>query len=135
MNKKVSFIDFLPSILALLLAIGTVTVFKACPKKPDGTWMRCHHVQDMVFISSLILTAVSLIPAFLGNKIAKFSLLLLCLLATVLIMLLPGVLMPMCMMKSMRCYTVMQPFVRSMSVLLILALGWNSFKAITKNND
>ena len=36
-------------------------------------------------------------------------------------MLIPGTLVTMCMMNTMRCYAVMQPFVRVMSVLVIIS--------------
>ena len=44
--------------------------------------------------------------------------------------LLPGTIMKMCMMDTMRCYAVMQPFARVMGVLLILVFGIDFIKVL-----
>ena len=124
MIKKISFINFLPALFALILAIGSVTVFKACAVKPDGSWMKCHHVQNLVFIFSLVLFALSLASAlldfFINKKFLSVIMFSLSAATALLIFLLPGIILPMCMVNTMRCYAVMQPFVRVVCILEIV---------------
>ena len=56
--------------------------------------------------------------AFIENKGVRLALQVLCLLGAVVVFFIPGVICPLCMMKTMRCHTVFQPFVRIMSVLV-----------------
>ena len=62
---------------------------------------------------SLLLAA----GAFIPSRIVRTALLCAGVAASVVMFLLPGTLMPMCMMQTMRCYTIFQPFVRIMSAL------------------
>ena len=45
-EKKI--LSLLPAAFSLLMAVGTATVFRACPIKEDGTWMHCHTAQNAV---------------------------------------------------------------------------------------
>ena len=42
MPKKNRLVLLIPAVLSLLLVLGATTVFSACPRKADGTWMHCH---------------------------------------------------------------------------------------------
>ena len=117
-------IHLVPMILCLLLAAGSATVFSACEMKEDGTWMRCHSAQDTVVLCALILFAVLLLQAFLRQRIVRLILGVTGIIGAVLIFWIPGHLMPMCMMHTMRCYTRFQPFVRIMAALILCGSGW-----------
>ena len=56
--------------------------------------------------------------AFIKNKGVRLALQVLCLVGAVVVFFIPGVICPLCMMKTMRCHMVFQPFVRIMSVLV-----------------
>ena len=88
MSKKDLVIPLVPAALSAALLAGGVTVFSACEPRPDGTWMHCHQCQNSVAASAVVVFFI------------------------------PGVICPLCMMKTMRCHTVFQPFVRIMSVLV-----------------
>ncbi len=118
MFRKISVWSFVSFILSLLLTIGSTTVFAACGLKDDGTWMRCHSAQTMITALSAVLTAVILLQTFLPHKALKVLLNIVSIIGCIVIFLIPGTLMPMCMMHTMRCYTVMQPFVRIIVVLI-----------------
>ncbi len=120
MKNKISILDFLPSVISLFCAIGVMTFCKACGLKPDGSWMRCHAAQMMAFAISACLTVLMIFPAFIKNKPAKSIFYVLGLAAGILLFLVPGIIKPLCMMRTMRCYTHMQPFVRIMSLVEIL---------------
>ncbi len=121
MSAKNRVVALLPAVVSLLLVIGVLTVFSACGKKDDGTWMHCHDVQNMVAVCGVVMTVLFVICAFVTNKVFRLILNLAVLAAAIVAFLLPGTIMPMCMMNTMRCYTVMQPFVRIMSAVAALS--------------
>ena len=135
MEKKDVIIPLVPAALSALLLAGGVTVFSACEPKPDGTWMHCHQCQNMVAGSAVGLIALYGASALVTKKPVRLALLALAVIASVVVFFIPGGICPLCMMKTMRCHTVFQPFVRIMSVLVagsgVGALA-SSFKKDTK---
>ena len=109
----------IPSAFSLLLFLGSFTVFAACGIKEDGSWMRCHSAQTTVTICAAVLSACLLLQAFTRQKALRVVLNGIGIAGSAIILLLPGKLMPMCMMRTMRCYTLFQPFVRIMAVLVV----------------
>ena len=118
MAKKDVIIPLVPAALSALLLAGGVTVFSACEPKPDGTWMHCHQCQNMVAGSAVGLIALYGASALVTKKPVRLALLALAVIASVVVFFIPGGICPLCMMKTMRCHTVFQPFVRIMSVLV-----------------
>ena len=110
--------NLIPVGLTLLLTLGSCTVFAACGVKEDGSWMRCHSAQTLVTICAVALSAFLLLPAFIRQKTLKIVLNGIGIAGSAAIFLIPGKLMPMCMMRTMRCYTLFQPFVRIMAALI-----------------
>jgi len=107
--KKDVIIPLVPAALSALLLAGGVTVFSACEQRADGSWMHCHQCQNMVAGS-----AVGLIALYGASSLV----LALAVIASVVVFFIPGGICPLCAMKTMRCHTVFQPFVRIMSVLV-----------------
>ena len=108
-------------ILSLILSVGVMTFADACHNKMMGKWMHCHYVQMDVFYIGIGLIVVSLPALFIKNeKIALISAFVQMALEVVAI-LLPGTIMDMCMMHTMRCYSVMKPFVTVMGILVIIS--------------
>ena len=116
--KKDVIIPLVPAALSALLLAGGVSVFSACEPKPDGTWMHCHQCQNMVAGSAVGLIALYGASALVTKKPVRLALLALAVIASIVIFFIPGGICPLCMMKTMRCHTVFQPFVRIMSVLV-----------------
>ncbi len=116
-TNRMTVLRFLPSVISLLLAVGSATWFSACGLKEDGTWMRCHQAQTTVTALGTVLTVLLFLQALLPQKALRILLSAASIIVCVVIFLIPGTWMPMCMMHTMRCYTVMQPFVRIMAVL------------------
>ena len=110
--KKDVIIPLVPAALSALLLAGGVTVFSACEQRADGSWMHCHQCQNMVAGSAVGLIAMYGASALVKNKLA------LAVIASVVVFFIPGGICPLCAMKTMRCHTVFQPFVRIMSVLV-----------------
>ena len=116
--KKDVIIPLVPAALSALLLAGGVTVFSACEQRADGSWMHCHQCQNMVAGSAVGLIALYGASARVKNKPVRLVLLALAVIASVVVFFIPGGICPLCMMKTMRCHTVFQPFVRIMSVLV-----------------
>ena len=118
MAKKDVIIPLVPAALSALLLAGGVTVFSACEQRADGSWMHCHQCQNMVAGSAVGLIALYGASSLVKNKPARLALLALAVIASVVVFFIPGGICPLCAMKTMRCHTVFQPFVRLMSVLV-----------------
>lgn len=118
MAKKDVIIPLVPAALSALLLAGGVTVFSACEQRTDGMWMHCHQCQNMVAGSAVGLIALYGASSLVKNKPVRLALLALAVIASVVVFFIPGGICPLCAMKTMRCHTVFQPFVRIMSVLV-----------------
>ncbi len=134
MTAKKRILSLIPAIVSLLLVIGVLTVFSACGKKDDGTWMHCHDVQNMVAVCGTVMTVLFVICAFVTNKVLRLILNLAAFAAAIVAFLLPGTIMPMCMMNTMRCYTIMQPFARIMSAVAALSALIGMISALRAKN-
>ena len=128
-NKSIAFTG---AALGFLLGIGTYFIFHACEIKEDGTWMPCHDVQNAVVLGGGLLTVLFIVSAVVKNKKIRIVLNGAGLIGAAVIFLLPGTLMPMCMMHTMRCYTVMQPFVRIMCALIVILSLYQTVLSIKK---
>ena len=108
-------------ICAALLALGVMTFFKACGPAEDGTFMHCHDVQLCVFALGLCLAGLSLVLSFFSLFLpVRLFLEGAGLVLSAAAALLPGRLMPMCMMETMRCQALMKPFVTLTACLLAI---------------
>ena len=106
--------------LSVLMAAGVQTVFRACAQKEDGTWMHCHEVQKYLFIIGIILALLSVLGLAVKKRTAAILLDFASIVLAAAAVLLPGTVIQMCMMDTMRCYTMMQPFARVTGGVLIL---------------
>ena len=117
-SKKSALAPLVPAVLSLLLVAGGTTVFAACDPKPDGSWMQCHSCQNTVAAGAGGLALLFGASAFVKNRSLRLALQALGVVGAAVTFFIPGGICPMCMMRTMRCYTVFQPFVRIMSVLV-----------------
>ena len=110
--------------LSLLLAIGSVQWFHACGPTEDGAWMSCHWAQQAAAALGWLLFVLSLVafaaPVRLGLRKGIYAAQLGIALLTALF---PGTIIPLCMMDTMRCHTIMQPAVRILAVLVAICAG------------
>ncbi len=119
--KKISIFDIILSVLSVVLFFGTIFIFHACPAKDDGTWMVCHWAEHGVIAFSVVLSIVSLIRFFIGDKKIKMGLSISIVPCAIFTALIPGVFINLCMMKNMRCHTVMRPAVIVLCVLITVS--------------
>ncbi len=132
LSDKNKIIAFTAPALSFLLSIGTYFIFHACEIKEDGTWMHCHDAQNAVVLGGGLLTVLLIVSAVVKNKKIRIVLNGTGSLGAAVIFLLPGTLIPMCMMHTMRCYTVMQPFVRIMCALIVILILYQTVSSIKK---
>lgn len=118
MSKSTIIVPLVPAALSALLVVGAATAFSACDQRPDETWMHCHQCQNTVVASGVGIAAALAASAFITNRPTRIALQVLAVLASIIVFFIPGGLCPMCMMRTMRCYTVFQPFVRIMTPLI-----------------
>ena len=102
--------------LSLILTIGVLTVFRPCAAKEDGSWMNCHYAAQYVMAAGLALCVLSLLH--LIPRISRILLDVLQLALSVLVLLIPGTLVHLCMMDSMRCNAVTHPAVSVFAALI-----------------
>ena len=90
MQNKISFLNILPVALGLILAAGTASLFHACDMKDDGTWMKCHTVQEAVIIAGLIAALWFLTAALIRHHVVRVLFYILGIVGCIAIFLLPG---------------------------------------------
>ncbi len=134
-ERRASIRKWIPALLSALLVLGVLTVFSACGMKDDGTWMKCHGAQTAVAKLGGSMTALFLLAAVLRNKALKTTLFGLGIVGSVVVFLIPETILPMCMMRTMRCYTVMQPFVRIMGVLIAVSGVIGGIQALRRKSQ
>ncbi len=130
MQKKKSVWDILPVILGVMLSVGTATLFSACGMKDDGTWMKCHAAQETVVGAGAVITVLFLAAALMKLHVMRALLYILGVAGCIVIFLIPGTFMPMCVLRTMRCYTVMQPYVRIMAVATAVISAVNVIREV-----
>ena len=113
--------DVATALLCVILTAGVRIVFHACDAKEDGTWMTCHWAEMTVFAAGIAMTLQALILCLVRGKGCHGIRAGLCLAIAVqssLCALVPGAVIRLCMMESMRCQTVMRPAVLLTGLLL-----------------
>ncbi len=130
MNRKNSLI-IVTTAAALLLSLGTASVFRACGVQEDGTFMHCHDAQTAVVVRGAVMAAMALLALFVKNKTVRVILMIAAAGIGIAAFVIPGILNHMCMMNTMRCHAVMKPFVRIVSLLAVclsLVSAWKIYK-------
>lgn len=117
-------------ILSVFLAAGVMTIFKACGPKEDGTYMHCHSVQMYIFYIALAEIVIIAATLFIRNTKAIAALMVCGAVLSLIAVLLPGRIMPMCMMDTMRCHALMKPAVTILGVIITIADCMGAISAV-----
>jgi hypothetical protein len=107
-------------IVSLLICIGSFTFFSACPVHGD-TVMACHWAQNAVTTLGTLLLAMSLAAVVVPDRKIKAGLELSATLTAILTAIVPGVVINICMMNSMRCVSTFRPFTILLASLTAVA--------------
>ena len=106
-------------ILSVLLAVGSATFVSACPVSEEHT-MVCHWAQVAVTSLAVVASVISLTAVVIPDTKIKTGLLTALIPLSVVTFLIPGTLIHLCMMESMRCISVFQPAVRIFAVVIFI---------------
>ena len=125
--------------IALLAAsavflIGLLTIFQPCGPKEDGGWMTCHWAGQAlrgIAAAMVVLAALRLFVSQGAQRGLDLSLAVLSVLSACV----PGRLIGMCMMHTMRCHRLMTPFALVMAALTILLAGIDLLQGWKKGKD
>ena len=112
MKKNIAAILLLA--VAAVIAAGSVTVIGPCVHA-DGSAAACTDTGRAVLICGCVLAALAAALLFVRSPGVRTAIFLVSLCASVVCILLPGTLMPLCRMDTMHCRAVMQPSVMILS--------------------
>ena len=116
-------------LLSAVLCVGLCTFLDACGPKEDGSFMLCHHVRNVLMLFGGALAVLHLLGLILPDRcMAVNGLALASVVVCICGVLIPQNIIPMCMMNTMRCHSVMRP---GASVLLILVLCTDIIHLVT----
>ena len=122
--KKKEKLPLIITLCSALLLLGVATVFRACAPMEDGGWMHCHTAQTTLMILSSVMLIASLFDYLSGSKVVGIISEAIVLVLAAVSFFVPGKLVSMCMMNTMRCHAVMKPFALVMTILIaVLCLG------------
>lgn len=117
MTEKNKGFSLIPAAVGLLLSLGVMTAFSACGPKDDGAFMNCHNAQICAACLGMGMAVLFAVAAFVDSKTVVVVCNVITLLLSVITFLVPGSLMKLCLIHTMRCHSVFNPFVRIMSVI------------------
>ena len=122
-NKKfrINASDIVLTVLSVFFFIGMLTFLNPCGPKEDGSWMTCHWAGQALTGISAVLTVISIIHLCIQNTEIKQGLSLAMIPAALLSAVLPGTLISLCMMNSMRCHSVTRTASIIISAVIIIA--------------
>ena len=118
-------------IAALIAAVGVRTFLGPCVHD-DGTFGACHYAGQALFGISLLLLAEGLSAVLWKQAGTRRGLYLAMIPTAVLGILLPGNLIPLCGMATMRCRALMRP---AMTILFVLILAAGMAGAVFSKED
>lgn len=101
------------------MAIGIITVFAACDATDEG-WMSCHYAQMNVFYIGIVIAVLALVGAFINKELIRVVCAVANIVLAVVAAVMPGIIVGLCMMDTMRCHMLMRPFAIIMSVIIII---------------
>ena len=108
--------------LGIVFLVGIFSFFGSCPgPKDDGTWMVCHWASRAIGGVAAVMAVVSAIHLFVSDAKMKMGLDIAIIPMALLAAAIPGNIINLCMIATMRCHTIMHPAVIVMSVLMIAA--------------
>ena len=113
-NRSTVVLDAATLLLSASFAVGMKTFLAACGPHEDGAWMSCHWAEAALFALAVVLTVQAAIRLALRAPGAALAMLPVALAAAIV----PGGLIPLCMMRTMRCQMVMKPGATVFAVLI-----------------
>ena len=133
-DTKVTVVSAIQFILSLALTVGSKTVISACPVGEDHI-MNCHWAEQAIFGAGIALTVIAVLLFVFKDNAAKAAISACMIPVAVFIIAVPNMLIPLCMMPSMKCISTMRPSVIVISVLIIIVSAISVALNIRKKKD
>ena len=108
-------------ILSVVLTAGVMTLFRGCGVHDDGNYSTCHWAQYMVAGLGAVLTLQSLMLLVINNRRTCCGISMAMIPVAILAAVIPGRVIPLCMMESMRCHQIMKSAVLVVSGAITVA--------------
>ena len=126
-NKKINIgaSDIILLVLSAVFLIGIRTFFAPCGPKDDGSWMTCHWAGQAITGIAAVLLVISVIHMFVKDAKVKQGLAIAMIPVALFSLILPGNMIGLCMMNTMRCHSVMCTASVIVSVLVIAAAAFD----------
>ena len=118
--KKLSIPAVIVLVLSLVIAIGSISFLSPCVHD-DGTFGACHWAGQALFGLGLLLSVEALAALAVKESGIKAGLMLSALFCAILGFLIPGLIIDLCHMATMRCRAVMQPAMRILCLLIAVS--------------
>lgn len=125
-QKRVCWTDLALLVIGLAFFVGMLSFLSACGPKEDGSWMTCHWACQALRGVAGAMLVLAVLRLLLRPR-ARVGLDLGSIVLALLAVCIPGRLIGLCMMKTMRCHTVMVPGAILAAVLTILAAAADLF--------
>ncbi len=119
-KKGIGVCPLLQIVLNAIFFVGIQTIFAPCEPHEDGTWATCHWAGEALLGIAAVMLVMSLLHLLPLRTGMKEGLVFAMIPVSFLIIVLPGRLIPLCMMETMRCHVIMQPAVTVIAVLNIV---------------
>ena len=132
--KRFSVSALLTCLLGILLAVGSVSFFGPCVHA-DGSFGACHWAGQALFGIGLLLAAESLFALFCRDDRMRRGAIIPILLTAVLGGLIPGTLIDLCQMATMRCRALMRPAAIILCALTAIAALVGFFAGKNRKNS
>ncbi|MDO4619025.1 MAG: DUF4418 family protein [Lachnospiraceae bacterium] len=118
MKKRGTVSNLLRLILSLVLAVGCRTFISPCIHE-DGNYGTCHYAGEVVLVLGILLTMNALLSLIMKNPGTRRGYAGAASMTGVVTALMPGVVIPLCGMNTMRCTMIMRPAVMLLSGVII----------------
>lgn len=119
-KKRIGACPLLQIVLNAIFFVGIQTIFAPCAPHEEGKWTTCHWAGEALLGIAAVMLVMSLLHLLPLRTGMKEGLVFAMIPVSFLIIVLPGRLIPLCMMETMRCHVVMQPAVTVIAVLNIV---------------
>ena len=118
-------------IVSLILAVGLKSFLQPCIHE-DGNYGSCNWAGVMIFGLALLMCILSLFGILFGDARVRLGVGIAALPVVILTFLTPGILIPLCMMDTMRCLSIMKPAVMLISVIILIISLLDIYTAMKK---
>ncbi|MBE6010078.1 MAG: DUF4418 family protein [Lachnospiraceae bacterium] len=136
MKERFSVLNIVTLIVSVIFLAGTLSFLKPCGPQDDGSFMSCHWAGQALAGIAVVLLVMAVLLLLLPSAESKMGAALAMVPVGILAAVIPGGLIHLCMMETMRCHAVMKPGARCfgiiIAVLAVISAVMSARKA--KNN-